>query len=295
MHFVAGLDDFPDVRGVLCLFEGVATGAADGYARVTDRPAATLLHLGPGLANGWANLHNARRPACRYSTSSGTTRRTTRPTTPRSKVTSGALAALGWSRTTRRSRRRRVRYRRGARRGLRTAGSGRDPDSPRRRVLERVVDGAGELARRVSSPARRARRAVLRRAVDALRTKRYGDPDRWPGPRYVEQLDLAERIAAATWPRSSSRPSRRSWSAVPGSPVPSDSIYVAEFAIAQLKDYEALVLIGARDPVSFFAYPPRAERDPFARVRTHRPLPHPARTRGAALTLLVDALSAAHA
>ncbi|HSN03225.1 MAG TPA: thiamine pyrophosphate-binding protein, partial [Acidimicrobiales bacterium] len=60
MHFVAGLDD-ADVRAVLCLFEGVATGAADGYARVTGRPAATLLHLGPGLANGWANLHNARR------------------------------------------------------------------------------------------------------------------------------------------------------------------------------------------------------------------------------------------
>jgi len=61
MHFVAGLDDVPEVRAILCLFEGVATGAADGYARVTRQPAATLLHLGPGLANGWANLHNARR------------------------------------------------------------------------------------------------------------------------------------------------------------------------------------------------------------------------------------------
>jgi acetolactate synthase-1/2/3 large subunit len=61
MHFVSALDRVPEVRGVLCLFEGVCTGAADGYARMRGRPAATLLHLGPGLANGLANLHNARK------------------------------------------------------------------------------------------------------------------------------------------------------------------------------------------------------------------------------------------
>ena len=61
MHFVAALDTVPDMRGVLTLFEGVATGAADGYARMTGLPAAVLLHLGPGLGNGLANLHNARR------------------------------------------------------------------------------------------------------------------------------------------------------------------------------------------------------------------------------------------
>src|ERR671910_411121 len=61
MHFVAALDSVPEMRGVLGLFEGVATGAADGYARMTGRPAATLLHLGPGLGNGLANLHNARK------------------------------------------------------------------------------------------------------------------------------------------------------------------------------------------------------------------------------------------
>src|SRR6201995_3599530 len=61
MHFVAALDSLPEMRAVLGLFEGVATGAADGYGRMADRPAATLLHLGPGLGNGLANLHNARR------------------------------------------------------------------------------------------------------------------------------------------------------------------------------------------------------------------------------------------
>jgi acetolactate synthase I/II/III large subunit len=61
MHFVAALDRIAGIRCVLALFEGVATGAADGYARLTRRPAATLLHCGPGLANGLANLHNAQR------------------------------------------------------------------------------------------------------------------------------------------------------------------------------------------------------------------------------------------
>ncbi|MGL4960774.1 MAG: acetolactate synthase large subunit [Inquilinus sp.] len=61
MHFVSALDRVDGMRAVLGLFEGVATGAADGYGRMTGRPAATLLHLGPGLGNGLANLHNARK------------------------------------------------------------------------------------------------------------------------------------------------------------------------------------------------------------------------------------------
>ena len=61
MHFVAALDSVPEMRAVLALFEGVATGAADGYGRMADKPAATLLHLGCGLGNGLANLHNARK------------------------------------------------------------------------------------------------------------------------------------------------------------------------------------------------------------------------------------------
>ena len=63
MQMVAAFDREPRVRPVLCLFEGVATGAADGYARIAGKPASTLLHLGAGLANGGANLHNARRAA----------------------------------------------------------------------------------------------------------------------------------------------------------------------------------------------------------------------------------------
>ncbi len=61
MHFVSALDRQPRMRCILGLFEGVVTGAADGYGRMADRPSATLLHLGPGLGNGLANLHNAKR------------------------------------------------------------------------------------------------------------------------------------------------------------------------------------------------------------------------------------------
>ncbi|MCK1293439.1 acetolactate synthase large subunit [Bradyrhizobium sp. 30] len=61
MHFVAALDRRPDMRCVLGLSEAIVTGAADGYARMADKPAATLLHCGPGLANGLSNIHNAKR------------------------------------------------------------------------------------------------------------------------------------------------------------------------------------------------------------------------------------------
>ncbi len=61
MHFVAALDRVEGMRAILGLFEGAVTGMADGYGRMAEKPAATLLHLGPGLANGLANLHNARR------------------------------------------------------------------------------------------------------------------------------------------------------------------------------------------------------------------------------------------
>jgi len=61
MHLLDAMSKNDNIRSVLCLFEGVVTGAADGYARMAEKPAATLLHLGPGLANGLANLHNAKR------------------------------------------------------------------------------------------------------------------------------------------------------------------------------------------------------------------------------------------
>ncbi len=61
MHFVTALDQFPDMRCILCLFEGGTSGAADGYFRMSGKIAATLLHLAPGFGNAFSNLHNARK------------------------------------------------------------------------------------------------------------------------------------------------------------------------------------------------------------------------------------------
>ena len=68
MHFVAALDNYKNMKSILCLFEGCATGAADGYYRMKRSAASTLLHLGPGLANGLANLHNAKKLILELST-----------------------------------------------------------------------------------------------------------------------------------------------------------------------------------------------------------------------------------
>ena len=100
MHFVSALDAVPQMRGVLALFEGVATGAADGYARIAGVPAAVLLHLGPGLANGLANLHNARRA----STPSGHRGGTRHPSRPHDAPLQSDIEALartvsGWVHT----------------------------------------------------------------------------------------------------------------------------------------------------------------------------------------------------
>ena len=74
MPLVVALDAVSGIRPVLGLFEGVCTGAADGFGRMAGRPAMTLLHLGPGLANGLANLHNARRARTPVVNSWATTR-----------------------------------------------------------------------------------------------------------------------------------------------------------------------------------------------------------------------------
>src|SRR4051794_5905922 len=101
LPLVTGLDRVPEIRAVLGLFEGVCTGAADGYARMTGTPALTLLHLGPGLANGLANLHNARRAGSPVVNLVGEHASGHRPHDPALASDIGPLAdwASGWVRT----------------------------------------------------------------------------------------------------------------------------------------------------------------------------------------------------
>ena len=138
MHFVAALDQVPEMRGVLALFEGVVTGAADGYARMADRPAATLLHLGPGLGNGLANLHNARRAATPVVNIVGdhavSHRHYDAPLA--SDIETVARNVSRWVRTSRRRVRGRVRRRRGGRGGPTAPGRSGHARAARRRVVD---------------------------------------------------------------------------------------------------------------------------------------------------------------
>ena len=252
MHFVAALDAVPRMRGVLALFEGVATGAADGYARIADRPAAVLLHLGPGLGNGLANLHNARRARVpmvvvvgdhatyhkKYDAPlesdidavAGTVSGWVHRTTDTADVGADAAAAISASRSGSHIATlilpADVSWTDGAQ-PAETApagGVGADP-VPHAEVLEVLKSGAP---------------AVILVG---------GDATRGPG------LAAAARIAQTTGARllCETFPTRLERGA--GVPAIDRLAYLAEAATAQLTGTEHLILAGARSPVSFFAYP----------------------------------------
>ena len=92
MHFVGALDRVEGMRCVLGLFEGVCSGAADGYYRMKDKPASTLLHLGPGLANAAANLHNAKKAGSGIGSATGSAIGRLSPSIRLASSTSGSSA-----------------------------------------------------------------------------------------------------------------------------------------------------------------------------------------------------------
>ena len=256
MHFVAALDDAPAMRGILCLFEGVATGAADGYARVKDSPAATLLHLGPGLANGWANLHNARRARVPLLNIVGdhATYHAHLDAPLQSNVQLLADALEGWyCRTT----------------------SSDDLAGDAARAIEAAYGPPGRVATlvlpadvswsdvgsvppswpRTERPSPRAiDDATFERALAALRSKRCTI---FLGGNALskEQTGLAQRVASATSSRLMMETFATKMDRGAGVASPERLIYVSEFAVDQLKETEVLVLVGSTEPVGFFAYP----------------------------------------
>ena len=256
MHAVAALDEVPDMRGVLCLFEGVATGAADGYARVTGRPAATLLHLGPGLGNGHANLHNARRARVPLINVVGdhATYHSRFDAPLDSDIQSIARGSSGW-------------FRRSARPddlpsdvADAVAASYGPPGQVATLVLPADVSW-GELSHTPSSWPVATRRSPSVSADDALeaglsrlRTKKTV---LFLGGSAVskEGLALAARLAAATGARvvTETFPANQDHGA--GIEAPERLIYLSEFAISQLQGTEAILLVGAVEPVGFFGYP----------------------------------------
>jgi acetolactate synthase I/II/III large subunit len=255
MHFVSALDSVPDMRGVLALFEGVATGAADGYARIAGRPAAVLLHLGPGLANGLANLHNARRARSPVLVVVGghATGHVRYDSPLQSDIEALARTVSGW---------------------VHTCGSPRD--LPRDAMRAVAAARGGQIATLVlpadvswtdgALPAP-PRPAVRPAAAGRERIETAADvlPSGVPaivllgGNALTERgLLAASRISAATGARllAETFPARMERGA--GLPLVDRLAYLAERAEAQLAGTEHLILAGARSPVSFFAYPGRA-------------------------------------
>jgi acetolactate synthase-1/2/3 large subunit len=254
MHFVAALDSVPEMRGILVLFEGVATGAADGYARIAGRPAAVLLHLGPGLANGLANLHNARRARSPIVTIVGghATGHARYDSPLQSDIEALARTVSGWVHTC------------GTTRDL-TQDAMRAVAAARRGQIATLVlpadvswsDGAA-----IAAP----RPAPLPEPADAGQVKVVAGLLA-PGPAAMllvggtalteRGLAAASRISAATGARllAETFPARIEGGA--GIPAVNRLAYLAEHAEAQLTGLDHLILAGAQAPVSFFGYPGR--------------------------------------
>src|SRR6516164_4405271 len=255
MYFVHELDAVPQMRGVLALFEGVATGAADGYARMAGRPAAVLLHLGPGLANGLANLHNARRAHTPVVVIVGAhaTGHVRYDAPLQSDIEALARTVSGWvhtSGTTRDLAQDAMRAVAAARRGQIATlvlpadvswsdGAALAPARPSAHLSSIIVDDSHV----VSVAAVLSKKELLFLGGSALSER---------------GLRAASRISAATGTRllAETFPARMERGA--GLPSVDRLAYLAEQAEAQLAGIGDLILAGARPPVSFFAYPGRA-------------------------------------
>jgi acetolactate synthase-1/2/3 large subunit len=292
MHFVAALDDVPEMRGVLTLFEGVATGAADGYARVAGRPAATLLHLGPGLSNGLANLHNARRartPIVNIVGDHATTH--TRFDAPlQSDIASLARPVSGWFRVAARA------DDVGADAADAVAAAYGPPGCVATLVLPADASwsesASGPCPPRPRAAAPSAASSMLDDAAKALRSGERvalllgGTALRAAGLRAASRISGATgaQLLAETFPANLER----------GAGIPAiDRLgYLAEFAQLQLEGVRHLILVEAKAPVSFFAYPgkPSDLVPPGCTVHT---LVRPGEDAPGALETLADALGAA--
>jgi acetolactate synthase I/II/III large subunit len=253
MHFVAALDSVPEMRGTLGLFEGVATGAADGYGRMADKPAATLLHLGPGLGNGLANLHNARRARTPLVNIVGdhATYHTQHDAPLQSDIESAARNVSGWIRAPQRT----EYVARDAAEAV--AGAFGPPGQVATLILPADVSwGEGAEPMKPEPP---AARTPVGDVVDAVaKVLVSGEPCALLlGGSVTREAGLvaASRVANATGAKllGETFPARLQRGA--GLPPLERLGYLAEFMTAQLAGLRNLILVDAKAPVSFFAYP----------------------------------------
>jgi acetolactate synthase I/II/III large subunit len=254
MQFVAALDRVPQMRGVLGLFEGVCSGAADGYARMTGKPAATLLHLGPGLANALANLHNARKarsPVVNIVGEHSTEHRGhDAPLT--ADIEALAHPVSGWVRTLERA----------TAMGETASAAVAAALGPPGKVATLIVPAdfswseAGDPGCPVPRPSRPLPASQEVRGVAcALRSGQAVGLLLSGSALQARGLRAAERLRAATGVRVFA--DRHGARMARGADIPAiERIpYFPEPAQALLAGFERLVLVEARPPVSFFGYP----------------------------------------
>jgi acetolactate synthase-1/2/3 large subunit len=254
MHFVAALDKVDGMRCVLCLFEGVATGAADGYARMAEKPASTLLHLGPGLGNGIANLHNARRaqtPLVNIVGEHATYHRAyDAPLT--SDIEGLARPVSGWVRTA--SDARTV-----AADGVAAIAAARTPPGQVATLILPADTAWNEANGTAPLPPLPGPRPVATGAIDAAaRILKSGEPTTILlgfAALHEKPLAIASRIAKKSGARLMAQTSNPRMARGAGRVSVERLPYPVDQALATLKEVKHLILIGARAPVAFFAYP----------------------------------------
>lgn len=254
IHIVAALDRLPKIRCVLGLFEGVVTGAADGYARMAEKPACTLLHLGPGLGNGLANLHNASRahvPIVNLVGQHATYHlRHDAPLT--SDIEGIARPYSKWLRTSRTA----SEVGRDAVEAIVAARSGQGKIATLIVPADVAWSEGGIVASlpdlpRPASPAAQNIERTAAMLESGLRTAMLISGKAL----YGRGLAVAGRLAQATGAKLlAPYPITRLERGAGIAPVERVQ-YVLEQAVAQFKEFRQLILVGAQPPVAYFAYP----------------------------------------
>jgi len=254
MHFVAALDKVPGMRCVLGLFEGVVTGAADGYYRMLGQPASTLLHLGPGLANGLANLHNAKKANSGIVNIVGehATYHIAHDAPLTSDIEGLAAPMSHWVKTSPNAQR--------------VAGDGALAIAAARQAPGQIAtlilpadtawnaaDGIAETP--LPSPAPKASQTAVRAAAAMLSSGERATLLLGGAALRQGGLAWAGKIAAKTGcgilTEGANSRLERGAGRVQVERIP----YVVDKALAVLRAAGNLVLVGAREPVAFFAYP----------------------------------------
>src|SRR5437764_2495959 len=254
IHLVAALDRIAEIRCVLGLFEGVVTGAADGYARMAEQPPSTLLHLGPGLANGLANLHNAKRAQVPIVNIVGQHPADhLRHNTPlASDIEAIARPYSDWLRTSRSP----------AEVGADVAAAVASAIHAPGRIAILIVptdvawsDGATVARAPVPPPVRIPAKETIEHAASMLRSRLPIGIILAGNALYGPGLAVAAVIAASTGAKLlSPYPLTRMERGAGIAPV--DRIhYILEQATEQLAKFRGLILVGAQAPVAYFAYP----------------------------------------